>query len=80
MDNMQAMKIIEDEELKNYNWFNDHEVSPNEICIRKVNDHWSVFTSDERCSKISEQLYQDKSKALEDFIERLKADKILRNL
>lgn len=80
MNEKEAKKIINNEKLINYNWFEDHEVCPNEVCIRKVNNEWSVFTSDERCSKISEIMYEDENKAIEDFIERLRADKILRSI
>ncbi|GMQ55968.1 hypothetical protein AN1V17_03600 [Vallitalea sediminicola] len=76
----EVKKIILVEQLINYNWFGDHDIYPNEVCIRKVNDDWSVFTSDERCSQISDVLYQNESEALQDFLQRLRADKVLRSL
>ena len=76
----EALKIIEDEKLRNFNWFGDHDLRANEVVINKVSAGWSVYTADERASVISEVVYDYESEALEDFIERLRADKILREL
>lgn len=75
-----ALKIIDNEKLRNFNWFGDHSIRPNEVVIRKVSTKWSVYTTDERESVISEYVYDSESDALEDFIERLRADKILSEL
>jgi len=76
----EALRIIEDEKLRHFNWFSDHENRADEIVIRKYSTKWSVYTADERASAISEVLYDTESEALEDFIERLRADKMLREL
>lgn len=80
MNKINAEKIIKDEKLMHFNWFNNHKIYPNEVNIGKVNSEWSVFTTDERASKISEVLYKNESDALIDFIKRLRADKVLNSL
>ena len=80
MNKNDAEKIIKDEKLMHYNWFNDHEVYSKEVNIQKIDEGWSVFTADERGSKISEVIYKNESDALINFIKRLRADKILNNL
>ena len=80
MTKNEVINIIKDEELLNYNLFEEHEVKPEEVVIRIVNDKWSVYTSDERNCIISEEIYDNESDAFDDFIDRLRADKILREL
>ena len=80
MTREEALKIIENEKLKNFNWYGDHAPRVNEVVIRKVPTGWSVYTADERESVISEVVYNSESDALEDFIERIRADKILSEL
>ncbi|WP_055109359.1 hypothetical protein [Paenibacillus ihumii] len=80
MTREEALKIIKKEKLKNFNLYGDHAHRANEVVIRKVFTGWSVYTVDERESVISEVLYDSESDALEDFIERLRADKILSEL
>ena len=54
----------------------------NEVVLRHENDKWIVYVTDERASKItnSQETYADEEEALDDFIDRLRADKILREL
>lgn len=80
MTREEALKIISDEKLKNFNWYCEHDIRPNEVGIKEVLNKWSVYTADERASAISEEFYHTESEALEDFIERLRADKILNEL
>jgi Immunity protein 59 len=76
----EVLKIIDKEKLRSFNWFGDHNIRPNEVVIRKVSTKWSVYTTDERESAISEHIYDSESDALEDFIKRLRANKILSEL
>ncbi|MFC0190197.1 hypothetical protein ACFFJY_18010 [Fictibacillus aquaticus] len=78
MTTSEAEKIIENEGLENYNWYDEREVRPDEIGIEKFDGQWIVYTADERAVVKSELSYP--TEALEDFIERLRADKILREL
>ena len=80
MTKNEVINIIKDEELLNYNLFEEHEVKPEEVVIRIVNERFSVYTSDERNCIISEEIYDNESDAFDDFIDRLRADKILRKL
>ncbi|SBV99479.1 conserved hypothetical protein [uncultured Eubacteriales bacterium] len=77
MTEREAIQIIKDEDLKNYNWFDNHEVQPNEVEITKRENVWIVATADERKTRISTISYKSESEALNDFIERLRADKVL---
>ena len=77
MTEQEAIQITKDENLKNYNWFDNHELQPNEVEITKRENVWTVSTADERTTRISKMSYKSESEALNDFIERLRADKIL---
>lgn len=77
MTEREAIQIIKDENLKNYNWFDNHELQPNEVEITKRENVWTVATADERTTRISKMSYKSESEALNDFIERLRADKVL---
>jgi len=50
--------------------------------LKKENEKWIVYVTDERASKIinSVDKYNTEAEAIEDFIERLRADKVLREL
>lgn len=78
----QALKIIHEEKLQGYNMNEKRVDKENEVVLRNKEDKWSVYVTDERASKItnSEDSYLNKEEALDDFIERLRADKILREL
>jgi len=77
MTEREALQIIGNENLKNYNWFDHHALQPNEVEISKQGNIWLVATADERVNRISTMSYTSESEALEDFIERLRADKVL---
>lgn len=78
----QALKIIHEEKLQGYNMNEKRVDKENEVVLRNKEDKWIVYVTDERASKItnSEDSYLNKEEALDDFIERLRADKILREL
>ena len=82
MNKEKAMKIIDLEGLQGYNLNEDRANKENEVVIKKNDDHWVVYVTDERASKITNSVdkYSTESDALDDFIERLRADKILRKL
>lgn len=75
----ECRKIINDEQLINYNWFDEHEFKPNEVCIRKVKEKYVVFVTSERCSPMEDSIdeFIDESKALQSYIYRLRAAKRL---
>ena len=74
-----AMEIIKIEKLKHYNWYDAHDVNPNEVGIRESVDKWTVYTSDERANPVSEREFQSEIEALENFIKRLRARNKLNN-
>ena len=68
-----AMEIIQEEELKYFNWYDDHDIKSNEVGIRKKASKWFVYTSDERANPISGKEFENESEALDNFIKRLRA-------
>lgn len=82
MNIKEAIKIIHDEKLQDYNMNEERDNRENEVVLRHENDKWIVYVTDERASKItnSQDLYSDEEEALDDFIDRLRADKILREM
>ncbi|MEH7388038.1 hypothetical protein V7147_21965 [Bacillus sp. JJ1521] len=72
MTKEQAIQIIKDENLQFYNWFNDHDINPNEVLISQLGNTWKVSTTDERANAISEKEFDTLEKALENFIKRVR--------
>ena len=77
MTKEEALQIIKDEGLIEYNWFEDHKNGSDEVGIKKAGDKWEVYTTDERAWASPESVwkYDSESEALEDFIDRLRAGK-----
>lgn len=75
----ECMHLIKKEKLFNYNWFDDHRLKSNEVCIRKTNTKYVVFVTSERCSPLEDSVEEfiEESKALENYLFRLRA---LKNL
>ncbi|MCC5804377.1 Imm59 family immunity protein [Rossellomorea vietnamensis] len=82
MNLKEAMRIIHEEELQDYNMNEIRDNRENEVVLRCENDKWIVYVTDERASKItySQVTYADEEEALDDFINRLRADKTIREL
>ena len=78
----EAIKIINEEKLQGYNMNEERDNKENEIVLKHKNNKWIVYVTDERASKItnSEDIYLNEEEALGNFIDRLRADKILREL
>ena len=81
MNRNEAMQIIKDEQLKWYNWFHSHPVSPNEVLIEKSGEQWCVSAADERaCIVETSRVYFDNEEdALDRFIKLVRMEKILIN-
>ncbi|MFJ7366861.1 Imm59 family immunity protein [Peribacillus frigoritolerans] len=79
MTQQEAKEIIEQEKLKRYNWFNEHPQRENEVGIRVDGDQWVVYVTDERASEVTGSIteFNNESDALENFIKRLRLEKIL---
>ena len=82
MNIKEEIRIIHEEKLQDYNMNKVRDNRENEVVLRHENDKWIVYVTDERASKItnSQDTYEDEEEALDDFIDRLRADKILREL
>lgn len=82
MERCKAIEIIQKEELINFNMFEKRDNKENEVVILEQSGKWIVYVTDERASKITNSVdeYTTESEALDDFIDRLRADKILREL
>lgn len=82
MNIKEAIKVIREEKLQDYNMNKERDNRENEVVLRHENGKWIVYVTDERASKItnSQDTYSDEEEALDDFIDRLRADKILREL
>ena len=73
-------KIIKEEGLRGYNFFEDRMDMENEIVIVNDSNQWIVYETDERASKItgSEKMFDNEIDALDNFLKRLRALNILR--
>ncbi|CDE46412.1 putative uncharacterized protein [Clostridium sp. CAG:411] len=82
MERDKAIEIIHKEGLINFKMFEKRDNKENEVVLLKQSGKWIVYVTDERASKITNSVdeYTTESEALDDFIERLRADKILREL
>lgn len=82
MERERAIEIIQKEELINFNMFEKRDNKENEVVILEQSGKWTVYVTDERASKITNSVdeYTTENEALDDFIHRLRADKILREL
>ncbi|MED3649690.1 Imm59 family immunity protein [Heyndrickxia sporothermodurans] len=79
MKKLEAKEIIRKEMLKRYNWFDEHPLKENEVGIRVDNDEWVVYVTDERASVVEGSItkFNNESDALDNFIKRLRTEKIL---
>lgn len=70
-----VLKIIEDEKLTNYNFFEGKGISSDEIVILKKEGKWIVYATDERATMVtnSDFVYDNEEEALDSFIRRLRA-------
>ena len=73
-------KIIKEEGLRGYNFFEVRMDMENEIVIVNDSNQWIVYVTDERASKItgSEKMFDNEIDALDNFLKRLRALNILR--
>ena len=82
MTREEAITIIENECLIGYRFFENRPFRADEVVIDQTDEKYMVFVTSERCARMDETLdeYDTESEALEDFIDRLRADKELREL
>ena len=68
-------KIIDEENLRGYNFFEHRGNAENEIVIANAFGQWIVYVTDERASKRSgsEKRFDNEVEALDNFLTRLRA-------
>ena len=68
-------KVIDEECLRGYNFFENRANAENEIVIAKDSEQYIVYATDERASKMSgsEKRFDNEVEALENFLTRLRA-------
>ena len=70
-----VQKIISEENLTRYNFFESRVNAENEMVIVNDSKQWIVYATDERASKVngSEKTFDNESDALVNFVKRLRA-------
>ena len=76
---MEAKRIIEDEKLKHYNWNEDRNLRENEVGLKYSDGKWTVYVTDERASIVTGSVaeFRSEEEALDNFISRIRTEKIL---
>lgn len=79
MNRIEAQRILSNEKLKYYNWFNEHEIRPNEVVIFQKDGKWITCAADERACIVesSYSYYNNEEDALDNFIKLVRLEKIL---
>lgn len=82
MTREEAIKIITEEGLENYNLNENRYNRENEVVIKYESDTWIVYATDERASTVtgSRKIFASEEEAWDNLIKRLRADKVLREL
>ena len=70
MNMADAVRILEQERLRGYNWFGEHKVRPGEVLIDYDGARWVVCAADERACIVdsSRRFFDQKEEALACFI------------
>ena len=78
----EAQKLIEEEELNKYRRFSltGEDLAENMTAVRKTDEGFQCIEVDERGGIEVVECFDNESDAFDDFIDRLRADKILRKL
>ena len=70
MNMADAVRILEQERLRGYNWFGEHRVRPGEVLIDYDGARWVVCAADERACIVdsSRRFFDQEEEALACFI------------
>lgn len=80
MNIREAKEIIKKENLDGKNFFRKWRMNTDEVAIiKKLNGKYDVFTTNERMGREGLQRFSNESDALNEYIERLRADKDLKD-
>lgn len=79
MTQEKALLILKEEGLSHYNWNEEHEKRENEVVIKLDRNKSIVYVTDERASIVtgSIAIFETEEEALENFISRVRTEKIL---
>ena len=77
MTREEALKILQEEGLKLYNWYGDHPIAPNEMILAKEGDQWVVSAADERAAVADTSVvdFDTEEEALDYFIPLVRLEK-----
>lgn len=75
MKRKDAERIIKEEQLVSYSFFEDRNDASDEMVIREEAGKWIVYATNERASKIieGEKIFDNEDEALDNFVKRLRA-------
>ena len=74
MSEDEAWRVLHDEGLKRWSWFESSDPRMDEAGIRVDDGGCLVYASNERATMEYQHHYDDESQALEDFLARVRAD------
>jgi len=79
MTKEEAIRIIENEGFKRYNWFEEHLLREDEVGISYDADHWIVYVTNEKYGIVTGSIteFKNENDALDNFIKRLRTENIL---
>lgn len=79
MTREEANLIIEKEELKRLNWYDEKNLRENQVGIKYENGQWLVYATDERASIVdaSVSTFKTEEEALVMFIRKARNGKII---
>lgn len=79
MNQQEAKEIIKKEKLRRFNWFDEHPLRENEVGIKVDDNQWTIYVTDERANIVSGSIaeFNNESDAHDNFIKRLRTDKVL---
>lgn len=71
MSKNEALRIIRDTDIKNYNWYEEREKEPNEVGIKQYPEGCIVYVTDDRCKYTYRNVFADEADALDEFTKQL---------
>ena len=77
MNMAEALHILEEEQLRFYNWFGEHKIKPYEVMIDYDGMRWIVCAADERACIVetSRRFFNQEDEALDCFIRLVRLGK-----
>ncbi len=75
----EAMNVIQSENLKRINWYDENNLKANQVGVIKKENQWLVYVTDERASIVESSIFECDSEddAMEKLIKKARNSKIL---